>query len=107
MKPFLVATTLFLCTACSSQDQPEYTLVIRDHQFQPATLEVPRDTAFRLLIDNQDDTAEEFESHDFNREKIIPGNSKAVIFVAALKPGSYKFFGEFNEDTARGELIVN
>lgn len=107
MKLFFMFIVLISCSACSSQDQLEYTIIIRNHQFQPATLTVPRDTPFRLLIENQDDTPEEFESHDFNREKIIPGNSTAVIHVAALDPGTYRFFGEFNEDTAQGELVVN
>jgi len=107
MKLFFILIMLLSCFACSSRDQPEFTIIIRDHQFQPATLAVPRGTPFRLLIENQDETPEEFESHDFNREKLIPGNSTAVIHVAALEPGTYRFFGEFNEDTAQGELVVN
>ena len=60
----------------------------------------------RLLIDNQDASAEEFESHELNREKVIPGKSKATIYVGPLKPGHYPFFGEFNDKTARGALIA-
>ena len=53
-----------------------------------------------------DPTPEEFESFDFNREKIIAGGSQAVIFVGPLKPGRYNFFGEFNMETAQGYLVV-
>ncbi|MEQ1789691.1 MAG: cupredoxin domain-containing protein, partial [Rickettsiales bacterium] len=47
-----------------------------------------------------------FESHDFNREKVISGNSEGVVFVGPLDAGEYKFFGEFNEKTAQGKLVV-
>lgn len=85
-------------------ETPEYTIVIKDHKFEPAEVAIPADTKVKLIVDNQDPTPEEFESHDFNREKIIKGNSKATILVGPLKPGSYKFFGEFNEKTAQGVL---
>ncbi len=84
----------------------EYTIVIKNHKFEPATVEIPADTKVHLIVDNQDPTPEEFESHDFHREKIIKGNTKATIKVGPLKPGEYKFFGEFNEATAQGKLIV-
>ncbi len=84
----------------------EFTLVIKDHKFDPAVLEVPAGQKLKLTVDNQDSTPEEFESHDLHREKIIKGNSKAVIFVGPLKAGEHKFFGEFNEKTAQGKLIA-
>lgn len=84
----------------------EFTLVIKNHVFTPARLEVAAGEQFNLIVDNQDATAEEFESHDLSREKIIKGNSKAVIKIGALKAGEYKFFGEFNEKTAQGILVA-
>ncbi|HYH37299.1 MAG TPA: cupredoxin domain-containing protein [Azospirillum sp.] len=84
----------------------EFTIVIKDHTFQPATLEVPAGQRLVLIVDNQDPTPEEFESRDFKAEKIIGGNRSARVNVAPLKPGEYKFFGEFNMDTAQGKLIA-
>ncbi len=84
----------------------DYQLIIKDHRFEPAELIIPANKKVKILVDNQDPTAEEFESHDINREKVISGNSKATIFVGPLKPGSYKFFGEFNPATAQGILVV-
>ena len=81
-------------------------LVIKDHKFTPTEITIPANTRIKLMVDNQDATPEEFESNDFHREKIIPGNSKAAIFVPPLEPGEYKFFGEFNLDTAQGILKV-
>jgi hypothetical protein len=85
---------------------PELTLVIRDHLFFPATLEVPANQKVRLLVENQDPTPEEFESYQLNREKVIPGNSKTVIFIGPLPPGEYPFFGEFYPKTAQGKVVV-
>jgi hypothetical protein len=87
-------------------DKPEYTLVIKDHRFHPEVLEIPADTKVVLIVDNQDPTPEEFESHDFDREKVIPGNTQAKIYVGPLDAGEYSFFGEFNEDTCQGKLVV-
>jgi plastocyanin len=86
--------------------QETYTIVIKDHRMNPAELEVPAGKKIKLLVDNQDPTPEEFESHSLNREKVIPGNSKATIFIGPLKPGSYEFFGEFHQATAQGRIVV-
>ncbi len=83
-----------------------YEIVIKDHKFFPETLTVPAGEKIKLLVDNQDATPEEFESHDFNREKIISGKSKATIFVGPLEPGKYHYFGEFNMDSAKGYIIA-
>lgn len=86
--------------------QAEFHLEIRDHLFFPSELVVPANTKIRLLITNHDPTAEEFESYELNREKIIPGGRTAVIFVGPLGPGEYPFFGEFFPNTAQGRLIA-
>ena len=79
---------------------------IRDHLFFPSELEVPAGMKIRLLINNLDPTPEEFESYELNREKVIGGNSKAVIFIGPLEPGTYPFFGEFYPKTAQGRIIA-
>ncbi len=107
MKRFVLMLALSLLAApVLADDVPEFTIVIKDHQFTPAELAIPAGVKVKLIIDNQDATPEEFESHELNREKIIPGNSQAKIFVGPLEAGVYPFFGEFNEATAQGKLIV-
>jgi hypothetical protein len=109
MRKVTLLLTLFgtlLCGSTQAAETPEFNIVIKDHLFHPATIEVPANTRVKLIVDNQDATPEEFESHDFNREKVIMGNSKASIFVGPLEAGEYQFFGEFNEDTAQGKLVV-
>jgi hypothetical protein len=85
---------------------PEFELVIRDHLFFPSVLEIPAGVKVRILVDNQDPTPEEFESYELNREKVIPGKTKTVIFIGPLPPGEYPFFGEFNVRTAQGKVIA-
>jgi plastocyanin len=103
---FLIYSSVMISSACFSADTPEFKLVIKDHKFTPAELTIPAGVKVKLIVDNQDATPEEFESHELNREKVIPGNSQAKIFVGPLKAGTYPFFGEFNEATAQGKLIA-
>ncbi len=101
----LVIAASFVCIDARA-DTPVFTLVIKDHQFQPARLEIPAGTRVKLAIDNQDPTPEEFESYELNREKVIMGNSGTTLFVGPLQAGEYPFFGEFNPQTAQGILVV-
>lgn len=79
---------------------------IINHFFVPDKIEIPADTKVKLMIYNRDPTSEEFESYELNREKVIMGERKAKIFIGPLKPGEYPFFGEFNQKTAQGVVIV-
>jgi plastocyanin len=81
-------------------------LVIREHKFVPAEITVPARKKIKLVIENQDATAEEFESDELNREKVVPPKGKITIFVGPLEPGRYPFFGEFHKETAKGVLIA-
>ena len=83
-----------------------YTLSIQDHRFDPAQLEVPAGKKFKLIVKNLDPTPEEFESHDLKREKVIPGKAQATLVIGPLKPGTYKFVGEFHEKTAQGQIVA-
>lgn len=87
-------------------DDSTFELTIRDHRFQPEKLNVPADTRIKLVIKNADPTPEEFESYELNREKVIPGNSTATVFIGPLDAGTYPFVGEFNEQTAKGSIVA-
>ena len=92
--------------ALAADTEPTFTIVIKEHRFDPAVVEVPAGKKFRLLVKNQDPTPEEFESKELRREKVIKGNSEAVINLGPLKAGTYPFVGEFNEKTAQGRLVA-
>lgn len=95
---FLVAKVCF--------SAPVFTIEIKDHLFYPDKLIIPADTKVKLRIHNLDPTAEEFESYELNREKVIPGLTESIIFIGPLKQGEYPFFGEFFPKTAQGKIIV-
>lgn len=100
---FLLCSGIF-CPAFA--DEKVYQLKISNHLFYPDTIEVPSGIRFKLFIDNQDATPEEFESFELNREKVIMGQTKTSVFIGPLKPGTYPFFGEFNPETAQGKIIA-
>ena len=102
----IVACGLLFGAAAAHAQDAEVRLAIRDHRFVPAEITVPARTKVKLVIDNQDATAEEFESYELNREKVVPAKATVVIFVGPLKPGRYPFFGDFNKDSAKGVLIA-
>jgi plastocyanin len=92
--------------AAGAADMPEFTLTLQDHRFTPAEITIPADTTVKLTVVNKDVTAEEFESHDMQREKIVAGLATISVFVGPLKAGKYVYFGDFHRATAEGVLIV-
>jgi plastocyanin domain-containing protein len=101
-----MAFALLLPMLASAADAPSYTLVLKDHRYQPNVLHIPANTRIRLEVINQDPSPEEFESHDFPAEKIVMPNSRMSLFIGPFKAGHYGFFGDFHQPTAQGTLIV-
>jgi plastocyanin len=102
----ILACGLLLGALPAAGQETDVQLVIREHKFVPAEVTVPARKKIKLVIENQDATAEEFESHELNREKVVPPKGKITIFVGPLEPGRYPFFGEFHKETAKGVLIA-
>ena len=87
-------------------EEPSISVKIRNHRFIPPEVEIPAGEKRLLVIENEDATVEEFESHALHREKLVPPLSKAQIYVGPLKPGRYEFVGEFNEASAKGAIVA-
>lgn len=87
-------------------ETPEFEIKIRNHLFYPSELTIPSGVKIKLRIVNSDETAEEFESYELNREKVIRGGRTGIIFIGPLRAGVYPFFGEFYPKTAQGRIIV-
>ena len=105
LRPLIAALAVLLC-GWAAAAEPEIALVIKNHRFEPAEVKVPANVRVKLVVENQDRTPEEFESHGLNREKVIPGGTKAAIYIGPLKPGRSPFFGEYNEKTAQGVVVA-
>ncbi len=103
---FLSILLIIFCSEGVLAAVPEIEIEIRDHLFFPATIEVPAGQKIKLYVTNLDPTPEEFESYELNREKVISGDSRTVIFIGPLESGEYPFFGEFYPKTAQGKIIA-
>jgi hypothetical protein len=106
MKISCFLLTLLLPLAAFADDDIVYTLVLKEHRFQPEELIVPVGKKIKLLIENRDETSDEFESFALNREKVLPGQRTTTLFIGPLDAGRYPFIGEFAEDTAKGVIVA-
>lgn len=101
------AVAAAVCVAATAMaGAPTFEINIRNHLFEPDRIIIPANTKVKLVIYNRDATPEEFESYELNREKVIMGGRKAIVFIGPLAPGEYPFFGEFNPQTALGTVVV-
>jgi high-affinity iron transporter len=108
-RPRTLATAVALALLVShtpSARADDLLLVFHNHRFEPARIEVPAHQKFKLLVKNTDDTADEFESVELNREKLVGPGQTITVFLGPLDPGEYKFFGDFHQDTAQGIMIA-
>jgi len=111
IRAFALALTLVALTTATTlradEAAQEFKLVIKDHRFDPAELQVPAGKKLKLIVENQDSTPEEFESHSLKREKVVAAGGTITVLIGPLEAGTYDFFGEFNPKTATGKLIAN
>ena len=98
--------SLALAVPAHAAGEPDFAIILKDHRFTPSEIRIPANVKVRLVIDNQDATPEEFDSHALNREKVIPGRSKGIVFIGPLAPGRYPFMGEFNAASAQGVVVA-
>lgn len=102
----VLVTCLALTAATAGAQDVEIPLTIEKNRFQPSEIKVKAGQPFVLVVTNKDATPEEFESKELRIEKVIPGGKTMKIRVRALKPGTYPFFGEYHEATARGRIVA-
>lgn len=102
----LATIALYTPLHANANELPSYTLTAANGRFQPETINVPAGQRFKLVITNKGPGPEEFESLELRKETVLaPGVTRSLVF-APMKPGVYKFFGEFHPDTARGQIVV-
>ena len=108
VRPLAAAMLLagMLSSGSPARAEDALSLEFRQHRFVPNRIEVPANMKFRLLVKNSDDTADEFESVDLNREKLVTPGQTITVFLGPLSPGEYKFFGDFHQDTAQGVMVA-
>lgn len=90
----------------NAEELPSYALTAENGRFKPETIVVPAGQRFKIVITNKGPGPEEFESLELRKETVLaPGVTRSLVF-APMKPGTYKFFGEFHPDTAKGQIVV-
>lgn len=89
-----------------ADDMPTINLLMKDGRLFPETLEVPANTKFRLQIRNDGPGAAEFESLELRKESVLaPGVTRTLVFHP-MKPGTYRFFDDFHQETAQGRIVA-
>jgi hypothetical protein len=73
---------------------------------EPAMIEVPADTRFKIEIENEGVDPVEFESLELHVEKVLAGGAKSYVVINALKPGIYTFFDDFHPNTGKVQVVV-
>jgi hypothetical protein len=100
-----LALSLFISLKTQASTQ-EFYLTLENHVFTPSELNIPANKKVKLIILNKDLVAEEFDSFDLNREKVLFPKRKSTIFIGPLKSGRYEYFGEYHPNSAIGIIIV-
>jgi hypothetical protein len=102
----LLLALLSLASTQAISTEPEFVIQIKNHQFIPAELHIPTGVKVQIILDNQDDTPEEFESYSLNREKHVPPKSRVTLFIGPLVAGRYLYQGEDRVDGAAALGVI-
>jgi plastocyanin len=103
---FWIAALLTLSLpAVALADDPTFSILMKNNQFVPSEVQIPAGVKVKLVVHNENQTASEFESNQFHREKVVASGQQITVYVGPLDPGSYEFFDDFHPQT-RGHLIV-
>ena len=106
MKSGIMLVVFLFSAIAFAEETVTLNLTIKDGKFNPSEFKVPANSRIEVMIENLGPGAEEFESKDLKREKVIPLGQKVKVTLGFLKKGTYKFFGDYHEDTAKGKIIA-
>jgi Cupredoxin-like domain len=102
----LPAATLAVLIASPALAGDPIPVALKNHRFTPATIHVKAGEPSVIVLTNNDDTAEEFDSAALKVEKVVPGHGSGNVRLRPLSPGRYPFAGEYHSDTAQGVVIA-
>ena len=103
MKRLLLA---LLLTTVPALAEDGIVVHLKNHKFSPAVIKVKANKPAMIILYNDDDSADEFDSSSLKIERVVPGHNKGNIRLRALAPGKYPFMGEFHAATAQGVVIA-
>ncbi len=100
------AIVIALSTAARADDPVAIELTLKNHKFEPAEIKAPAGKPIAIILKNEDDAVEEFDSTALRSEKIVAKGATVTIKLKPLAAGRYPFKGEYHEATAQGILVV-
>jgi hypothetical protein len=106
MKSVLLAILIAIFPISQALADEPVVVHLKNHKFSPSTIKVKANKPSMILLYNDDDGADEFDSSSLKIERVVPGHAKANIRIRALAPGKYPFMGEFHAATAQGAVIA-
>ena len=84
-----------------------YETTLKGNAFTVPEIIVPAGKPFKIKMNNANAGPAELESRDLKIEKTAAGNKSITVRVKAQQPGKYLFFDEYQEDVAKGYVIVH
>ena len=106
MKAFVIVPVLALLVAAPAFASAPIAVTLKNHRFSPSVIKVKANQPNMIILSNEDDTADEFDSSSLKVEKVVPGHQKGNVRIRALAPGKYPFMGEYHAATAQGVVIA-
>ncbi|MFO1034653.1 MAG: cupredoxin domain-containing protein [Hyphomicrobiales bacterium] len=107
---FTAAAALALSLAAGLPAQAEEAITVeislKGNAFTPAEVKVPAGKPFVIKMKNENAAPAELEAKDLKIEKVAAGNSEIVVKVKGMPAGKYLFVDEYQEDVAKGYVIV-
>ena len=89
-----------------ADDVVTYETTLKGNGFTVAEIKVPAGKPFMIKMINANSAPAELEAKELKIEKVAVGNSTIVVRVKAMEPGKYLFVDEYQEDVAKGYVIV-
>ena len=106
LKPVLMTLLLALAAvSLASAADPEIPITIENNVHTRGDQGQGR-PAIRARHHEQGRDARGVREQGAPRREGVPGDKTLKIRMGALKPGTYKFFGEYHEATAKGRIVA-
>ncbi|HZT27827.1 MAG TPA: cupredoxin domain-containing protein [Pseudolabrys sp.] len=102
---YAITLVAALIAPAMAQQGASLSITVKNHQFQPATLQAPANVPITLRVKNLDPAPMEFESVSLRVEKVITGGGEGIVRLRPLSAGRYSFFDDFHQQT-NGVLVV-
>jgi hypothetical protein len=89
-----------------AEDLTPYETTLKGNAFTVPELKVPANKEFIIKFTNANPAPAELEAKDLKIEKPVAGNATILVRVKAAAPGKYLFVDEYQEDVAKGYIVV-